>query len=45
MNINIVRKENERLNDNELNIEVQYSSENSNLQSFIEYINDYRIRD
>ena len=43
MKVDIKQKINESLEQNEFLIELQYSHENSNLQHFIEYINNYEL--
>ncbi len=43
MNIILSKKENKNLKENEIFIELQYSNENTNLQLFIDYINNYEL--
>lgn len=43
MNIILSKKENKDIGENDLFIELQYSDKNTNLQSFIDYINNYKL--
>lgn len=43
MRINIVQKKNEDLSIDEVNIEIQHSNQNTDLQHLINYINEYDI--
>lgn len=43
MNIILSKKENKDIGENDLFIELQYSDKNTNLQSFIDYINSYKL--
>ena len=42
MKINLIEKKKENLSEDEIIIELQYSSKNTNLQDFINYINNYK---
>ena len=41
MKVNLIQRKNENLNNDEFNIEIQYSDENIDLQQFIDYIHRY----
>lgn len=43
MNIILSKKENKDIGEHDLFIELQYSDKNTNLQSFIDYINNYKL--
>lgn len=43
MNIILSKKENKDIGEHDLFIELQYSDKNTNLQSFIDYINNYEL--
>ena len=43
MNIILSKKENKDIGEHDLFIELQYSDKNTNLQSFIDYINSYKL--
>lgn len=42
MKINLNKRNNENLKKDEINIEIQYSSQNKEIQHLIEYINNYK---